>query len=68
MVEARAALEDPRLDGAGARASSASTSTCRSDNGAQRARAALGEGRTIEEIYRGAVEETAATYPAGRPG
>jgi glutamate---cysteine ligase / carboxylate-amine ligase len=32
-------------------------------NGAQRARAAVAEGRPIEEIYRHAVEETAATYP-----
>jgi len=32
--------------------------------GAQRARAALGEGRSIEEIYRGAVEETQRTYAA----
>jgi carboxylate-amine ligase len=31
-------------------------------NGAQRARAALGEGAMIEEIYRHAVEETKRTY------
>lgn len=36
-------------------------------NGAQRARAALAEGRPIEEIYRHAVEETAATYPQRVP-
>ncbi len=34
-------------------------------NGAQRSRAALAEGLSIEEIYRDAVRETAATYPAG---
>ncbi len=33
-------------------------------NGAQRARAALAEGRPIEEIYRHAVQDTASTYPA----
>ena len=32
-------------------------------NGTQRARAALADGRPIEEIYRHAVEETASTYP-----
>ncbi len=31
-------------------------------NGAQRAEAALAEGATIEQIYRGAVEETRRTY------
>jgi glutamate---cysteine ligase / carboxylate-amine ligase len=36
-------------------------------NGAQRSRKALAEGWTIEEIYAGAVGETAATYPAGSP-
>jgi glutamate---cysteine ligase / carboxylate-amine ligase len=35
-------------------------------NGAQRARAALGEGATIEQIYRGAVEETRRTYAPER--
>ncbi len=34
-------------------------------NGAQRARAALAEGATIEEIYREAVAETGATYGLG---
>ena len=34
-------------------------------NGAQRARAALAEGATIEEIYREAVAETGATYGVG---
>ena len=33
-------------------------------NGAQRARAALGEGAPIEEIYREAVAETRRTYAA----
>lgn len=38
-------------------------------NGAQRAREALAAGATIEEIYRGAVEETRRTYvPEGVPG
>jgi carboxylate-amine ligase len=35
-------------------------------NGAQRARAALGEGATIEQIYRGAVEDTRRTYAPER--
>ena len=35
-------------------------------NGAQRARAALAEGASIEEIYRGAVEETRRTYAPER--
>jgi glutamate---cysteine ligase / carboxylate-amine ligase len=35
-------------------------------NGAQRARAAAAEGATIEEIYRGAVEETKRTYAPER--
>ena len=34
-------------------------------NGAQRARGALSEGATIEEIYREAVAETGATYGLG---
>ena len=34
-------------------------------NGAQRARAALSEGATIEEIYREGVAETTATYGLG---
>ena len=34
-------------------------------NGSQRARAALSEGATIEEIYRDAVTETGATYGIG---
>jgi glutamate---cysteine ligase / carboxylate-amine ligase len=33
-------------------------------NGAQRSRAQIGEGRPIEEIYREAVRETASTYSA----
>jgi glutamate---cysteine ligase / carboxylate-amine ligase len=33
-------------------------------NGAQRARAALASGASIEEVYRGAVEETKRTYTA----
>jgi carboxylate-amine ligase len=37
-------------------------------NGAQRARALLGEGRTIEEIYRDAVDETGRTYRGVRTG
>ena len=37
-------------------------------NGAQRAHAALAEGRPIEEIYRHAVEDTAATYPPAAVG
>ena len=37
-----------------------------SANGAQRAEAALAEGATIEEIYRGAVEETRRTYAPQR--
>lgn len=35
-------------------------------NGAQRARAALADGSAIEEIYRGALEETMRTYGAER--
>ena len=35
-------------------------------NGAQRARTALGEGATIGQIYRGAVEETRRTYAPER--
>jgi carboxylate-amine ligase len=35
-------------------------------NGAQRARAALGEGATIEQIYRGTVEDTRRTYAPER--
>lgn len=33
-------------------------------NGAQRARAALTEGRSIEDVYRGAVEDTRRTFAA----
>ncbi len=35
-------------------------------NGAQRARAALAGGGSIEEVYRGAVEETKRTYAPER--
>ncbi len=38
-------------------------------NGAQRARAALAEGASVEEVYRAAVAETRRTYvPEGVPG
>jgi glutamate---cysteine ligase / carboxylate-amine ligase len=36
------------------------------ENGAQRARASLAQGATIEEVYRGAVEETQRTYAPER--
>jgi carboxylate-amine ligase len=65
-VEARAAVEALLRWTAPARDVLGLEVVLPAPNGAQRARRALGEGRSIEEIYREAVEETRRTYVPDR--
>jgi glutamate---cysteine ligase / carboxylate-amine ligase len=65
-VEARAALEGLLEWTAPAREALAIEPRLPERNGAERAREALDAGATIEEIYRGAVNETQRTYTAAK--
>jgi glutamate---cysteine ligase / carboxylate-amine ligase len=64
-VEARQALEDLLQHCAPARELLGLDVRLPDANGAQRARRALADGKSIEEIYRESVSETKSTYGAG---
>ena len=64
LVEARAALERLLAWSEPARGRLGIQVDLPPRNGAQRARDALASGASIEEVYRGAVEETKRTYTA----